>query len=73
MKKAIIIALALAFVAVATARAGFEYTWGTANSGECAWGDSSSCIVIGTTPSPPAPSSSCIFNETIFGTADCTF
>jgi len=53
MKKAIIIALALAFVAVATARAGFEYTWGTANSGECAWGDSSSCIVIGTTPSPP--------------------
>ena len=73
LNRTIILAIVIALAAVATAKAGFEYTWGTANGGECAWGDASSCASTGSAPTPPAPSSSCTFNETVFGTADCTF
>ena len=48
----ILIALALLIAAVATARAGWEYTWGV-NGAECAWGDASGCASTGTAPSPP--------------------
>ena len=68
-KRSIIIALLLLLVAVATAQA-WEYKWGTANGGECAWG-AGSCGSVGG-PLPPPPTSSCTFDTGTFGT-DCTF